>query len=790
MKIKILILLFLIINTLPVYSQHKKTDANLVGHVTCGTEHLPFVSILLKGTTIGTTTDETGHFQLINLPVGRYTVRAQIIGYAPLEKEVDLKAKTTLEVKFDLVEDALGLEEVVVTGDRNEHNRTESVVAVNTISPKLFEISQSVTVSEGLNFCPGIRTENNCQNCGFNQVRMNGMEGPYSQILIDGRAVFSGLASVYGLELIPSSMIKKIEVVKGGGSVLYGSNAIAGTINLILGEPTNNSYEFGVSGGSVGLGINGAGAPASEFNVNMNGSIVSSDHQSGLSLFGFYRNRAPFDANNDGFSEISKLWNLTAGTRLFHRFGSRSKLTGDFFVIHETRRGGNKFELPPHETDITEGVDHNIINAALSSQTYFRKQDVLSIYISGQYINRDSYYGALQSLKDYGHTTDLTWVGGAQYLSKFNQGSLTTGIEYQSSSLQDTKLGYPDYEHATIVSDTIVSIPHTENTLIADQSIATIGLFAQYEQKWSFLTASAGLRYDNYTITDNAGVASLSSRGVFIPRVNLLANVHDHFQVRVSYAQGYRAPQIFDEDLHIETSGSRRVIHENAPGLKQETSHSFMASLDFHNNWNSVALDIQAEGFYTLLKDPFTMEYSLPDSTGVVVYTRYNADQGACVYGVNLQVNLAPVKKIAISSGFTWQQSRYEAPQEFDEKAFLRTPNTYGFLTFDWQPFRRASLSTTMNYTGPMLVPYFGPDQADPGQGELRTSDIFFDWGAKISYTIPINGASVQLYAGMKNILNSYQNDFDIGVDRDPGYIYGPMFPRTIYFGVTFGNML
>lgn len=790
MKSRIFLLLVLILPSLSLFSQHIKTDANLVGHVTCGKEHLPFVSILLKGTTIGTTTDETGHFHLINLPEGKFTVRAQIMGYSPFEKEVELKSKTTLEIKFDLKEDALGLEEVVVTGDRNERNRTESVVAVNTISPKLFDISQSVTVSEGLNFCPGIRTENNCQNCGFNQVRMNGMEGPYSQILIDGRAVFSGLASVYGLELIPSSMIKKIEVVKGGGSVLYGSNAIAGTINLILGEPTNNSYEFGVSGGSLGLGLNDAAAPASEFNVNMNGSIVSSDHQSGLSLFGFYRNRAPFDANNDGFSEISKLWNLTAGTRLFHRFGSRSKLTGDFFVIHETRRGGNKFELPPHETDITEGVAHNIINAALSSQTYFRKQDVLSIYISGQYINRDSYYGALQSLKDYGNTTDLTWVGGAQYLAKFNRGALITGIEYQSSSLKDTKLGYPDYDHATIVNDTIQSVPHIGNTLIADQSIQTYGIFAQYEQKWNFLTASAGLRYDNYTITDNAGESSLSSRGVFIPRVNLLADVHTHFQIRVSYAQGYRAPQIFDEDLHIETSGSRQVIHKNAPGLIQETSHSFMASLDYHNSWNSFALDIQAEGFYTLLKDPFTTEYSLPDSNGVVVYTRYNADQGACVYGVNLQLNIAPAKKITISSGFTWQQSLYETAQSFDEKHFLRTPNTYGFLTLDWQPLRHASLSTTMNYTGPMLVPYFGPDQADPGEGELRTSGMFFDWGAKISYTIPINGASIQLYAGMKNILNSYQNDFDSGVDRDPGYIYGPMFPRTIYFGVAFGNLL
>jgi len=114
----------------------------------------------------------------------------------------------------------------------------------------------------------------------------------------------------------------------------------------------------------------------------------------------------------------------------------------------------------------------------------------------------------------------------------------------------------------------------------------------------------------------------------------------------------------------------------------------------------------------------------------------------------------------------------------------------YGFLTLDWEPFKRATVSSTLNYTGPMLVPYFGPAQADPETGELRTSGNFFDWGVKLSYTVPLNGASVQLSAGIKNLLNSYQNDFDRGIDRDPGYMYGPIFPRTIYFGVSFGNML
>ncbi|MBT6764562.1 MAG: TonB-dependent receptor, partial [Prolixibacteraceae bacterium] len=226
----ILLLLFTHIN----YAQKNKTDANIVGHVICHhcEKHIPFATVSIKGTTIGTTTDETGHYQLINLPMGTHILRVQSVGYKPKEEKITIKAGETKEIKFELDLDILGLEEVVITGDRNETNRIESSTIVNAITPKLFVTTQSVTLSEGLNFCPGLRMENNCQNCGFSQVRMNGMEGAYSQILINSRPIFSGLAGVYGLELIPSSMIERIEVIRGGGSALYGSNAIAGTINL------------------------------------------------------------------------------------------------------------------------------------------------------------------------------------------------------------------------------------------------------------------------------------------------------------------------------------------------------------------------------------------------------------------------------------------------------------------------------------------------------------------------------------------------------------------------------
>ncbi|MBN1198048.1 MAG: TonB-dependent receptor [Bacteroidales bacterium] len=790
MRIQLVLLLGFIGISLSGIGQEKKTDANIVGHVKCGETHLPFVTILVKGTSIGTTTDETGHFQLINLPVGKHTIRAQFLGYASQDKEVMIHERQTKEVNFSLQEDALGLEEVIVTGDKRTKSRKESVVLVNTLSPKLFSTTQSVTLSEGLNFSPGLRMENDCQNCGFNQVRMNGMEGAYSQILIDGRPVFGGLAAVYGLEMIPANMIKRVEVVKGGGSVLYGSNAIAGTINLILQEPVKNSYEFGVGSGAIGLGLKDSGTPAMDFTVNMNGSVVSGDQKSGLNLFAFYRNRQPFDVNDDSYSELALLKNLTAGTRLYHRFGERSKLTADFFAIHEKRRGGDQFDVLPHEANIAEAVEHTFLNGGVALDSYFREADVLSVYASGQYVNRDSYYGANQSLKDYGHTTQFNWAAGVQYLAKFGKSSLITGIDDQGSILKDTKLGYPDIDNAIIVNDSVISVPHVGNTQLANQIMNTIGAFAQYELKWKIMTFSAGLRLDHYSIWDHEEMTLTNQNLVLVPRIGLLVNITPSLQGRISYSQGYRAPQIFDEDLHIESSGSRRVIHVNDPDLKQETSHSIMASLGFTRMVGKVGLDIRLEGFYTLLVNPFTMEFNPPDSAGTVLYIRENASSGAFVAGGTLEVNVALAPRMTITSGLTWQQSRYEEIQEFGEKRFLRTPDAYGYLTFEWTPMQQFGISSTLNYTGPMLVPYFGPDQADPETGELRTSGDFFDWAVKLSYTIPLNGTSLQIYAGMKNILNSYQKDFDRGIDRDPGYIYGPGLPRTLYAGISFGNLL
>ncbi|MDD2634723.1 MAG: TonB-dependent receptor [Bacteroidales bacterium] len=768
----------------------KQTDAHIIGHVECCGEHIPFVNIMIKNTTIGTSTDETGHFQLINMPEGNYTIVAKALGYKSSEEEVEIVRGKTIEIKFELLQDVMGLDEVVITGDRNQKNRKESAVVVNTLTPKTLEANNSVTVSEGLNFCSGLRVENNCQNCGFNQLRMNGMEGPYSQVLINSRAIFSGLAGVYGLELIPANMIERVEIVRGGGSALYGSNAIAGTVNMILKDPITNSYEFGTNTGFIGAGMNGAGDPALDLSVNLNASIVSSDSKTGMSVYGFHRDKEPFDANNDGFSEQSQAKNTTIGTRIFHRFSTRSKLSLDYFNINEQRRGGSDFENPYHVTALNEAVEHNINTAAISYDLFVRDQDQIAVYASAQHVLRDSYYGANYSLSDYGKTKDLSYSVGAQYTMRQGKSNLIAGIESTGSFLNDQKPSYADYDNAVVTDNQIVDVPFVPTTTIANQRLITNGTFAQFERKLNRFRVSLGARFDNYVVTNLEDANQKKDGQVFSPRANVLFDITRDLQFRVNYSQGFRAPQVFDEDLHIETSGSRQVIHRNDPDLHQETSHSISSSLDFKKNFGRTSISFLTEGFYTILNNPFVNEYGVPDENGVVVYTRVNADEGAVVQGINFELNVFPGSKIYLNSGFTLQQSLYEENQEFDKKRFFRTPSNYGFFTLNYSPVKNFNAAATGTYTGKMLVPYFGTMLSDPEIGELRESDAFFDVGFKAQYNIKLNGAKLQIFAGIKNIFNSYQNDFDSGIDRDPAYIYGPMSPRTVYFGIKIGNMI
>jgi outer membrane receptor for ferrienterochelin and colicins len=584
-------------------------------------------------------------------------------------------------------------------------------------------------------------------------------------------------------------MIERVEVVRGGGSALYGSNAIAGTINIILKEPSISTFELGLNAGMTGVGTGTGSEPAGDYSASFNSSYISSDSKTGFAIFGFVRDRGIYDANNDDFSEIAPMSNTSAGAQFTHRFGNRSRFTADLFNIVEKRNGGNRQEYPLHERDLAEAVEHDIKTGALTFEQFLRKNDLLSFYGSAQYLNRDSYYGALRSLDSYGKSTDLTWNAGVQYKARFDGSSLIAGAEVTGGRLKDTKLGYPDIGNAIIDADTITYIPHTENTVITRQLSFTRAFFLQYEATLGKASFVFGGRYDNYIIRDLENDDNHKPGHVFSPRVSFRYKVTPFLNGRLSYSKGFRAPQIFDEDLHIETSGSRQVINANSPDLREETSHSFMASLDMNKLVGTVQTGLLIEGFYTRLNDPFVNDIGIPDSEGTVIYTRRNAEDGATVRGANIELKLKPLTHLEVSSGITIQSSAYDAAQEFDERRFFRSPSSYGFFAIDLDITDNLCITSTGSYTGKMLIPYFGPD-TDPVSGELRSSDPFFDMGIKISYDIRLNGSTMQLITGMKNIFNSFQSDFDLGINRDPAYIYGPISPRMVYAGIRIGNQI
>lgn len=763
----------------------ERPTTTINGSVVCNGESIPYASVQVVSTTIGTATDINGYYKL-EIPVGEYEIKVQAIGYKPAVIKILATRDNNQNIKFELEEDVLNLEQVVVTADRNERKRTESSVVVNTLNSKLFNAIQTNSLSEGLSFCPGLRMENNCGNCGSNQVRMNGLDGPYSQILINGRPIFSGLASVYGLELIPTSMIDRVEVVRGGGSALYGSNAIAGTVNVITKEPVNNNYELQMQSSMTGLGTN----PEPDHSLQFNTTFTSENSKQGVAIYGFHRNRSPYDSNDDGYSELAKINNSTLGIHWGIKPGYRSKFTVDLFHIDEVRRGGNAFDKPLHESDIAEATDHKISSGNLNYHLFTAPNQDLSLFAAAQTVNRDSYYGADQALDAYGNSRDLSYSAGSQYKITGELSTLVLGAEINGGRLEDKKLGYRDFVLEGS-SPTEISYP---NRQVADQRTTIGGLFTQWDRKIGAFSVAAGVRMDHYSISDDLSAAPDISNTVLSPRFNILWGLNKPLQMRLSYSKGYRAPQIFDEDLHIETSQARQVFHVNDPDLKQETSHSYMGSINYQIVKPKGSLEFLAEFFYTDLQDPFANEIGEADADGVVVYTRVNESEGAVVKGVNLEATWLPNAQWRINGSFTFQSSRYGAPQDFNEKKFFRTPNKYGYFMIEYRPTEKLILNTNATYTGEMLVPYFGPLAPVGPEGEmlglLKNSDPFFDWSIKGGYTIATGIGNFQLFAGVKNILNQYQNDHDTGPDRDPGYIYGPLAPRTVFFGLKVSNIL
>lgn len=572
-------------------------EGNIIaGHVIeKGTENsLPYATVLIVETGEGTVTDAEGYFRFKNIPAGNYTLKVQSIGYNTQTKKVTVSKDFTVDIHFVMEEETIMTDEVVVSANRNETSRKVAPVVVNVMSNKLFEAVNSNNLAKSLSYQSGLRVENNCQNCGFPQVRINGLEGPYSQILINSRPVMSALSGVYGLEQIPTNMIERVEVVRGGGSALFGANAVGGTINIITKDPVSNSFQVA----STMSNLNGK---VWEQYMGANASLVSSDNSYGIALYQSYRNRNPYDADGDGFSELGKLNMNTFGLRSYYRSTQFSRISLEYHTTNEFRRGGNKFDLQPHETDITEQTKHIINSGGLTYDVFFNEyRHKLSVYGSVQHIDRNSYYGAGKNPNAYGKTKDLTAVGGAMYVGNmedclFSPATFTGGLEYNNNSLHDVMTGY---------------------NRDLRQYVRIVSGFAQNEWKMNYFTLLAGFRLDKHNLIDNV---------IFSPRVNLLWKPSDKLQGRLTWSTGFRAPQAYDEDLHVAAVGGEAMIIRLADGLKPERSNSFSGSVDWSFNIGHFQSDLLVEGFYTSLDDVFYLKGVGKDAdTGAEIQERCN----------------------------------------------------------------------------------------------------------------------------------------------------------------------
>lgn len=763
------------------------------GKVTADGMPISFAHVYLEEAQLGASTDENGAFLIENIATGTYTVRVSALGFISTEQSIQITEDQLLQRNYTLQSDVFNLSKVVVTGSRNRVERYNSPVIVNTVDALTFEATQSINVADGLSFSPGLRVENNCQNCGFTQLRMNGLDGPYTQILINSRPVFSALAGVYGLEMLPSNMVDQIEVVRGGGSVMYGGNAIAGTVNIITKDPIENTFEVGINQSF----INGE---SPDRTVNFNGSIVSEDFNKGISFFGLNRNRDHWDANGDGFSEIVKLQNNTFGFDAFYNFTDRDKLKLGAYYINEFRRGGNKFDLFPHQTDVTEQLDHNILSTNFSyDHLSLNEKHRISLYGSLQHVSRSSYYGGggrvieagdsltaddILAINAYGNSSDISTVSGVQYnIALHPMLTLTAGSEYIYNDVKDEMPGYGR---------------------VIDQQVGTWGTFAELEIKpINRLTLLLGGRFDQLAITGRYNLETETFTNeehlnVFVPRLSAMYAVRENLKLRASYAQGYRGPQAFDEDLHIETVGGAARFVRLGPNLEVERSNSTLLSLNYDKFVGDRQMNFVIEGFYTQLSNPFIFANQQELPSGVAVITKRNGE-GATVSGVNLEANVAFGNTIILQSGATLQSALYEeeeeiwAPEDGTELVpktttdrLLRTPNAYGYFSLVYNPTKVLSLSYSGVITGAMDVPHV--IEVETERTVIKTTPSFFENNLKVAYTFrPDESYKLEVFGGVQNIFNSYQDDFDIGADRDAGYIYGPMRPRTFFMGLKFG---
>ena len=313
---KLNILLFVLFSIQIVFAQER----TLNGTVYSEGSPLNGASLRIKGSNLGTITNEKGNFSITFSEKSNNQLIISFIGHKTKQIEIDSKNDDLGVIILDLNE---SLNEIVISGTLKPVSKLNSPVAVEVYSQSFFKASPSQSIFESMESINGIRPQLNCNVCNTGDIHINGQEGSYTMVLIDGLPIVSGLSTVYGLSGIPQSLIERVEIVKGPASTLYGSEAIGGVINLITKLPENSSK----------LSIDSFLTDWGETNTDIGYKYNLSSKTTGLLGVNYFNYSNPIDKNNDGFTDLT----IQDRISIFNKFTYGGKLSFATRFVYEDR---------------------------------------------------------------------------------------------------------------------------------------------------------------------------------------------------------------------------------------------------------------------------------------------------------------------------------------------------------------------------------------------------------------------------------------------------------------------
>ncbi len=693
-----------ILLSVTVYTQ----ELTISGTVTLNNEPLPFANIYIKNSDKGTVTDENGNYKISNLQPNLYTLYASFTGYNTLKKSISV-TDTSITVDFNLTENS-SLDEVVITGTMKAVSRLESPVPVEVYTPIFFKRNPTPNIFEALQNVNGVRPQLNCNVCNTGDIHINGLEGPYTMVLIDGMPIVSGLSTVYGLSGIPNSLIEQVEIVKGPASSLYGSEAVGGLINIITKLPENAPIFFADAFSSSWL----------ETNIDVGFKSKIGNNASLLVGANYYKYDNPIDNNNDNFTDVT----LQDRISIFQKWNFKRKkdrklsFVGRFF--YEDRWGGemqwNK-DFRGGDEVYGESIYTKRFELLGNYQLPVKEKMMLSFSYTDH--NQDSRYGDIPYLATQRiGFSQLTW----DKTLKNHDLLLGSAIRYNY---------YNDNTTATNTADEIV-IP---SIFIQDE--------IKFNEKHTMLL---GARYDY----------DKRHGSIFTPRLAYRYKPSKDAIIRLNAGTGFRVVNLFTEE-HAALTGSRDVVIKNA--LKPERSYNVNLNyLKKYYTKNNTILTLDASAWYTHFTNLILPDYDT--NANQIIYD--NLDGFANTMGISANLDATFSNGLKIIAGATIQEvSKTEDNIKIDQILTEKFTSTWSISYKFYKP--NIKIDYTGNLYGPMRLPLLG--ELDP---RSEFSPVWSIQNIQFTYDRIDN---LEIYGGVKNLLNwtpNRNNPFIIARAEDP----------------------